>query len=153
MILWDLDTGQPAQTLKVPPTFITSVAWSTDGRLASGTFDNSIRIARADFIHGEFCQQIFRNMTINEWLWLQGAIYVYQPACPNLPVPAFDPIRDLQRRDIQSAMITWKGRALLLGVVLLLLAFLYGIFLILRKFVSWIWNKMRNPFGKKPARV
>jgi hypothetical protein len=59
-------------------------------------------------------------------------------------------------------MITWKGRAILLGSLVMLLAILlgslvvllailFGIFLLLRKLASWIWNKMGSRFRKKPS--
>ena len=42
VIIWDLKTGQPAQTLKGHTYGVTSVAWSADGRLASGSEDDSV---------------------------------------------------------------------------------------------------------------
>ncbi len=41
LIIWDLDTKQPAQTLDVHYSWLNPVAWSADGRLASGS-DNNI---------------------------------------------------------------------------------------------------------------
>jgi WD40 repeat protein len=148
VILWDLNKGQPVQTLKGSTSSVNAVVWLADGRLASGSRDSTIRIARADLIQGDLCHKILRNMTKNEWLSLQGALYIYQPACSNLPVPAFDPISDIRNGYFESAMITWRGRALLL---VLLLAILFGIFSILRKLASWIWNKIKSQLGKKPA--
>ncbi|MEO5887553.1 MAG: WD40 repeat domain-containing protein, partial [Anaerolineales bacterium] len=42
VILWDLSTGEPAQTLKGHTYYVYSVAWSADGRLASGSVDNTV---------------------------------------------------------------------------------------------------------------
>ena len=44
VIIWDLKTGQPAQTLKGHGDSVSSVAWSLDGRLASGSADNTVII-------------------------------------------------------------------------------------------------------------
>jgi hypothetical protein len=44
IIIWDLASGQPAQTLKGHTHWINSVAWSADGRLASGSSDNTVII-------------------------------------------------------------------------------------------------------------
>ena len=38
VIIWDLKTGQPAQTLKGHNDQVTSVAWAADGQLASGSY-------------------------------------------------------------------------------------------------------------------
>ena len=151
LILWDLKTGQPAQTLKGHTDYVLSVAWSADGRLASGSQDNTIKIARADLIDGDLCHKIHRNMTVSEWLSLQGTLYVYQPACPNLPVPAFDPIKDILNGDISSAIITWPVRAFLLGSLVALLAILFGILWILQKLASGVWYKRKTQSGKRPS--
>jgi len=143
VIIWDLKTSQPSQTLHGHTGPIYSIAWSADGRLASSSRDNTIKIARADLIGGELCDKIIRNLTIDEWLSLQGALYIYQPTCPNLPLPAFNPINDLLRGNIQSVIITWMGRALLLGILLLFLLSLLGISLVLRKLVASVWGNRR----------
>ena len=153
IILRDLKTGQPFQTLKGHMDTVSSVAWSSDGRLASSSFDQTIKIARADLISGDLCHNIFRNMTAREWLSLQGPLYVYRPACPNLPVPAFHPIHDILHGDIQSGLITWEGRLFVLGSSLLLLAILFGSFRILQKFVRWVGRKTKNQFGEQPGKL
>ncbi len=44
VIIWDLKTGQPAQTLNGHTLSVKSVAWSKDGQLASGSLDNTVII-------------------------------------------------------------------------------------------------------------
>jgi WD40 repeat protein/energy-coupling factor transporter ATP-binding protein EcfA2 len=44
IIIWDLSTGQPAQTFQGHTDWVTSITWSTDGRLASGSVDKTIVI-------------------------------------------------------------------------------------------------------------
>ena len=85
VIIWDLETSRPAQTLTGLTSFTRSMAWSADGRLASGLWDNSIKIIRADLISGDTCNSIFRNMTFLEWF--QGSFSIYRPACSNLYNP------------------------------------------------------------------
>lgn len=42
VILWDLDSGQPAQILRGHRFWVNSVAWSGDGQLASGSRDETV---------------------------------------------------------------------------------------------------------------
>jgi WD40 repeat protein len=114
VIVWDSVTHQPAQVLRRQTSSATSIGWSVDGRLASGSVFGSINIARADLLRVPPCEWIFRNMTMSEWSSDEGIIFVYQPACPNLASPQMDVL--------SQAIYTWKGRAFLLGVLVILIA-------------------------------
>jgi len=192
VILWDLKTGKPAQTFKEHWKIVASVAWSPDGRLASGSLDGTIKIARADLLHGNICNSIFRNMTLLEWS--QDSFSIYHPACPNLYDPAhnitdalsvyidiltleiprpvailsvysiwpnlailsaINPIAFPADETTAGFLVTWQGRAILfgnlllsLGIVALILWALYKIvvwlFRICYRLVSWILRKVRS---------
>jgi WD40 repeat protein len=155
VIIWDRATGQPAQILRGHTGPVTSVAWSVDGRLASGSEDNTVKIARADLIRGRPCDWFIRNMTPDEWITYQGPLYVYQPACPNLPIPTIDPVDEFRNGNLkfalQFALITWKGRIILLGVALVFLAILVGILSILYKLIIWLRDKIIHRFRREPG--
>ncbi|MEO7841050.1 MAG: hypothetical protein ABIU06_17050, partial [Anaerolineales bacterium] len=156
VILWDLSTGEPARTLKGHTDTVDSVAWSADGQLASGSRDNTVKIARADLLKMNICNWIHRNLTVNEWLTYQGAFYIYRPACPNLPnlasiSPTYDGTDDGLNLLFSWILISWKGRAILLGIVVLLIAILIGILLILRKLIFWVAQTIKNRVKKEPG--
>ncbi|MCP5084564.1 MAG: WD40 repeat domain-containing protein, partial [Alphaproteobacteria bacterium] len=48
VILWNTDTGQPAQTLSGHSGTVLSVAWSPDGQLASGSDDGTVILWNTD---------------------------------------------------------------------------------------------------------
>ena len=154
--------------------YVSSVAWSADGRLASGSYNNIIKIARADLLlGGNTCNVIFRNMTIREWIDYQGWLYIYQPACPNLynPIPKqeqlLQPVFDVSRSikatlddSIYSHTIelhfegidnydlfTWQGRmTLFIFLLILISAFSISVRLFYRS-ATWLWHRTRSKRG------
>ena len=67
--------------------WVFSVAFSPDGQtLASGSGDQTIRIwiARTEILAGKICQQVWRNLTLDEWRQFVGADLPYERTCPNL---------------------------------------------------------------------
>jgi hypothetical protein len=108
--------------------------WSPDGRLAIILLDNTIRIPRTDLIKPSACEWLLRNMTAVEWIFYQGTSYIYQPACPNLPLPteviSLAPLWRSTLSSVGSAveprtvLISWKGRSIVLGFILFLLGLL-----------------------------
>ena len=86
VILWDLTTGHPEQSLQGHPGWVTSLAWSPDGQLASGSLsDQLILIVPKKYTYSP-CKWIGRNLTLQEWIQYRGYV-VYRPTCPNLPTP------------------------------------------------------------------
>jgi WD40 repeat protein len=151
VIFWDLNTGQPAQTLMGHVGAVYSVTWSADGQLASGSWDNNIKMSRADLTGDNLCDRILRNLSIEEWLDYQGALYIYKPACPNLhnPTAAINPIELLINAPLDPAtyrvlLITWNGRAILLALLLLFLAIAGLMIWVLRRLVANLWRKIRQ---------
>jgi hypothetical protein len=53
-------------------------------------------------------------MTMSEWSSDEGLLFVYQPACPNLASPQMDLL--------SQAIYTWKGRAILFGILIIVMA-------------------------------
>ncbi len=146
VILWDLKTGQPAQTFKGHPGSVSSVAWSPNGQLASDSADGTIDILRTDLIGKDFCNKIIRNLTLQEWLDSQGWLYIYRPACSNLynPTVNLDPLNSLKSGDISTVLITWKGRAIFLALLLTVMVLFIFIMWILYKSIPWLWRKTRG---------
>jgi WD40 repeat protein len=67
---------------------VSSVAFSPDGQtLASGSDDRTIFvwIARTESLAEEICQQVWRNLTLNEWRQFVGKELPYERTCRNLP--------------------------------------------------------------------
>jgi len=72
-----------------------SVAFSPDGQtLASGSWDQTIHIwiARTEILAGKICQQVWRNLTLDEWRQFVGADLPYDRTCPNLVAGAGVPV-------------------------------------------------------------
>jgi WD40 repeat protein len=64
------------------------VAFSPDGqRLASGSGDMMIRIwiARTEPLTEMVCEQVWRNLTWDEWRRFVGTDLPYERTCPNQP--------------------------------------------------------------------
>ncbi|MEO7840614.1 MAG: WD40 repeat domain-containing protein, partial [Anaerolineales bacterium] len=139
--------------------YVSSVAWSADGRLASGSVDNTVKIARADVLKMNICNWNHRNLTEDEWLTYQGVFYIYRPACSNLPSPITIPtvygvVNDISTRDyanLEVTLLSWKGRGILLGIVVLLIAILTGSLWILRKLILWVAQTIKNRVKKEPG--
>ncbi len=106
IIIWDLSTGKPAQTLKEHKGSPV-IAWTPDGRLASAATDKLIRITQLALTGISPCNWLLRNMTEEEWLGSEGILFPYKAACPNLPRPHL------------RWWITWEGRLIFLGFILL----------------------------------
>jgi WD40 repeat protein len=161
VIVWDLSTGEPAQTLQRHAGSISSLAWSADGRLASASADNTIKIARGDLLKMNMCDWIYRNLTVKEWLAYQGALYIYRPACTNLPSPLPNPtigdvmnyILSLDIYNLELTLISWKGRGILSGIAVLLIAILTGIVWMLRKLTRWARRRIRKRVHEEPGVV
>jgi hypothetical protein len=69
-------------------------AFSPDGQmLALGSADGSVRlwVARTETLADEVCQQVRRNLTLDEWRRFVGEAIPYEPTCPNLPPGAGAP--------------------------------------------------------------
>ena len=86
--LWDLRQPAAAPTvLRGHENVVCSVAFSPDGQtLASGSGDQTIRIwiVRTEILAGKICQQVWRNLTLDEWRQFVGADLPYERTCPNL---------------------------------------------------------------------
>ena len=64
------------------------VAFSPDGQmLASGSLDQTIFIwiAHTETLAEKICQQVWRNLTLDEWRQFVGEDLPYARTCPNLP--------------------------------------------------------------------
>jgi WD40 repeat protein len=131
IIIWDLATGKPGQTLMGHSKPVESVAWSPDGRLASVSQDGTIKIARGELIQSKPCNWIYRNLTEDEWLLYQGALYIYKPACPSLQSPpGTDPVNWPIRH--------WQVPASIVGLVIIMVIILWVGFLVARSFLRKI---------------
>jgi hypothetical protein len=108
-----------------------------------------IKIARADLLKTNICNWIHRNLTVDEWLTYQGVFYAYEPACSNLPSPKIDPTGIMDLFALERTLISWKGRGILLGIVLLLIATFISITWILRKIIRWVSQTIKNRFNKQ----
>jgi predicted NACHT family NTPase len=86
--LWDLRQPAAAPTvLRGHENTVWSVAFSPDGQtLASGSGDQTIRlwIVGTEILAGQICQQVWRNLTLDEWRQFVGTDLPYERTCPNL---------------------------------------------------------------------
>ena len=97
--LWDLRQPTAAPTvLRGHENAVYSVAFSPDGQtLASGSGDQTIFvwIARTEILAEKICQQVWRNLTLDEWRQFVGEDFPYERTCPGLlagaDVPAETP--------------------------------------------------------------
>ena len=134
--IWDVNTGRLIQTLNGQTELVWDVAWSPNGLLASGSSDRTIMIARSDMAsQTNFCELIFRNMSVDEWIKYQGVFYIYQPACPNLSMETisfptwaewwkWSSLKDMTYTPNRFLLLTWPGR----GVILIILASLFWLY-------------------------
>jgi WD40 repeat protein len=164
VIIWDLQTSKPAARLEEHSDGVTSVAWSKDGQLASGSSDKMVKTARA-YLAINPCNKIIRNMTVQEWLDYQGMLYVYRQTCRNLPVPVIDPVNEFRnyliyanlyyvqlalKETLPDALITWKGRLLVLGTAAVLFLILAGILWLLYGLILLLRRRIHERFRRVP---
>jgi WD40 repeat protein len=69
VIVWDLESGLPAQILEGHTDSVYSVAWSAEGRLASSADDNTVQVWHMDSEEWirQACHRAGRNLTRAEW--------------------------------------------------------------------------------------
>jgi WD40 repeat protein len=86
--LWDLHQPSAAPTVvRGHENWVTSIAFSPDGHtLASRSFDRTvfIWIVHTENLAEQICQQVWRNLTLDEWRQLVGEDLPYERTCPNL---------------------------------------------------------------------
>ena len=97
--LWDLDHPSVAPViLRGHGGIIMSVAFSPDGTtLASGSLDGTIRIwvSRTESLFDKVCEEVWRNLTPEEWHQFVGIELPYERTCPNLPPGEETPAHEL----------------------------------------------------------
>jgi hypothetical protein len=82
------------------------VAFSPDGqRLASGSEGMTIRIwiARTETLTEMVCEQVWRNLTWDEWRRFVGTDLPYERTCPNQPPGGGTPLEAPAPRSAESA--------------------------------------------------
>ena len=150
--IWDLGSGKPSQTIKGHSDIIRSIAWSQDGRLASASDDQTVRLANMELVNNKPCAWLIRNMTLEEWLATQGFLFVYKPACPNLPESHLNIVKWLSDNSLLFGslaspplipIITWQGRAIVLVIVLILLIII-GILWVFFMWTRMLWRSIRK---------
>ena len=67
--------------------FVTAVAFAADGRsLAAGGADEAVTVWRsAETLIQSVCEQVWRNLTMEEWTCFVGSDVPYESTCPELP--------------------------------------------------------------------
>jgi hypothetical protein len=76
-----------SHVLRGHENWVFSVAFSADGQsLASGSGDQTILIwiAHTETLAGKICQQVWRNLTLDEWRQFVGEDPPYELTCPTL---------------------------------------------------------------------
>ena len=152
IIIWDLTNSRPIRIINKYSSAVTSLAWSSDGRLASGSLDGKVKVF-ASKLTNQPCDLALRNLLVDEWVSVFGVIRTYQPTCPNLWVEdiQFPSLIDWKLAILTPEMLiynnqlghistideqgyflptrfiwlTWPGRLLALGGVLLVLGLLW----------------------------
>lgn len=87
VIVWDLESGQPAQILQGHTGGVLNVAWSPDEQLASMSTDDTIIIweMNPDIWIDQSCQRAGRNLTKEEWNQYLDWKGEYHITCPHWP--------------------------------------------------------------------
>jgi hypothetical protein len=87
--LWDLTNPAAASVvLEGHEGDVWSVAFAPDGQsLVSGSTDGAVRlwIARTESLADMVCEQVLRNLTMEEWQRFMGGDVLYELTCPKLP--------------------------------------------------------------------
>jgi hypothetical protein len=146
VIVWDIETGEAAQTLTGHTASVNSVGWSADGRLASGSYDGTVIVVQEAFTHPP-CEWLPRNLTEREWIeyknlfdrtfsplgeWNLILIPPYRPTCPNLPAP-----------DVHF-LLTWPGTLAVGGGLVLALVLLVVGIIVLRWLTRFLRSRVRR---------
>lgn len=66
---------------------VLSVAFSPDGRLASASYDKTVRIWPAIATPEMLCDKLTANMSHKQWRERISADIEYVELCPGLPIP------------------------------------------------------------------
>lgn len=118
---------------------VTGLAWRPDGgALATASADSTILVL-PEALTGEPCEWLVANLSVSQWRTYRG-LGIYRPTCANLPSPEMPRLIDaLREGDLDLLLVTVRGRLLLFGVPLGLLALLglcaWGVVVVVRRLV------------------